>query len=299
VNILQGKVAIVTGAGKGVGAGHCKQLIEQGAKVVVNDLNRESALSVVEALRQAGGDVLSSHHDISQRAGCEALVERAIKTFGRIDILINNAGIVRDRTLLKMTDEEFELVWKVHVMGTFWCSQAAARAMVKQGQGGVIINTTSAAHFGSFGQTNYAAAKGAIASMTYTWAMELASKGIRVNAISPLATTDMSDTYKNAGDMPYFDPAANGPFVCWLASDSADYVSGQVFGTGGERIALLQHPGYGKTATRQDGWDMASIDDHFPLLFRGQFGPLGMLEQPYPFNDGVKSNFKSDSIDSE
>src|SRR5690606_5182514 len=138
-------------------------------------------------------------------------------------------------TLLKMTDEDLDEVLTVHVKGTFWCAQAAARRMVEQGKGGVIINTTSGANFGNFGQTAYSAAKGAIASMTYTWAIELAKYGIRVNAIGPLGTTAMSKTYRTADGKggEDFDPTLNGPAVVFLASDEADFVSGQIFGTGG------------------------------------------------------------------
>jgi 3-oxoacyl-[acyl-carrier protein] reductase len=188
-----------------------------------------------------------------------------------------------------MTDEEFDSVWQVHVKGTFWCAQAAARRFVAQGRGGVIINTTSGAHFGSFGQTNYAAAKGAIASMTYTWALELARYGIRVNAIGPLGSTQMSATYRAADGSraPQFDPTANGPAVVFLCSDEADYVSGQVFGTGGERFSHMVQPHYGKTLMRPGGWDVESLRRQFRAEMQGEFGVFGILGEPYPFHDGV------------
>src|SRR5690606_24847255 len=138
------------------------------------------------------------------------------------------------------------------------CHQAAAQRMVEQGKGGSLIGTVSAAHFGNFGQTNYAGAKGAIASMTYTLAMELAKYGIRVNAISPSGTTRMSDTYVGPDGkkhpMPFIDPELNGPMIVYLCSDEGNYISGQIFGTGGERIALLMHPQYGHTLFMPGGW---------------------------------------------
>lgn len=287
--LLTGKVALVTGAGMGVGKGHCEHLVENGAAVLVNDIDQENAEAVAEALRANGGRAVAQVADIGTRQGCEQLVQACCDAFGKIDILVNNAGIVRDKSLLKLEDADFELVWRIHVMGTFWCTQAAARKMVTQGSGGAIINTTSGAHFGNFGQTNYAAAKGAIASMTYTWAIELAGKGIRVNAISPLATTGMSATYKDADKMPYFDPAANGPMICWLCSDEADFVSGQVFGTGGERISHMVQPHYGKTLIREGGWDIEAIQRYFKDQMQSEFGPFGILGRPYPFHEGVKS----------
>lgn len=286
--LLEGKAAVVTGAGRGVGRGHCLHLAKNGAKVVVNDILLEEAEKVAAEIREAGGEAIANNNDIGTRAGCEALVQACVDAFGKIDIAINNAGIVRDKTLLKLEDAEFELVWRIHVMGTFWVAQAAAKKMIEQGTGGSIINTTSGAHFGSFGQTNYSAAKGAIASMTYTWAMELAKHGIRVNAIGPLATTHMSATFSGADDMPYFPPENNGPTVCWLCSDEANWVSGQIWGTGGDRISHMVQPHYGKTLIQPGGWEIDQIRKYFKANFQNEFGSFGMLGKPYPFMGGVK-----------
>ncbi|RED16340.1 SDR family NAD(P)-dependent oxidoreductase [Parasphingopyxis lamellibrachiae] len=288
MKILEGKAAAVTGGGRGIGRGHCLALAEAGAGVIVNDIDPEAAAEVVGAIEAAGGEALASDANIGSRAGAEALVEACIDRFGRIDAMVNNAGNLRDRSFLKMSDEEFDQVWTVHVKGTFWCSQIAARAMREAGQGGAIVNTTSGAHFGSFGQTNYAASKGAIASMTYTWALELARYGIRVNAIGPTGTTRMSDTF--AGEkLPFVDPELNGPLVAFLASDLAKAVSGQIFGSGGERVAHMVQPHYGKTLVREGGWTIEALAEHFMRQLPGEFGALGMLGQPYPFHDGVKA----------
>lgn len=286
MKILEGKAAVVTGGGRGIGRGHCLALADAGALVIVNDIDPEAATEVVGAIEAAGGEACSCDANIGSRLGAEALVQACIDQFGAIDIMVNNAGNLRDRSFLKMSDEEFDAVWLVHVKGTFWCSQIAAHAMRKAGRGGAIINTTSGAHFGSFGQTNYAASKGAIVSMTYTWALELSRYGIRVNAIGPTGTTRMSDTF--AGEkLPYIDPGLNGPLVAFLASDLASGVSGQVFGSGGERVAHMVQPHYGKTLVREDGWTVEALADHFMAQIPGEFGALGMLGQPYPFHDGV------------
>ncbi|MAA88022.1 MAG: reductase [Haliea sp.] len=293
MDLLVGKVAIVTGSGRGIGRGHCEHLARAGASVVVNDIDGEQAQTVVQAIEKAGGRAIACDANIGSRDGAQSLVDACLRTFGSVDILVNNAGNLRDRSFLKMTDDEFDSVWRVHVKGTFWCSQAAALAMREQGRGGAIVNTTSGAHFGSFGQTNYAAAKGAIASMTYTWALELSRYGIRVNAIGPLGTTRMSETYRDAEgndvQLPFVDPGLNGPLVVFLCSDRAATVSGQIFGSGGDRVAHMVQPHYGKTLIRDGGWDLESIDALMIAQLRGEFGALGMLGKPYPFHHGVKA----------
>lgn len=289
--VLDNKSAVVTGAGQGIGRGHALHLARAGAAVVVNDINEDGANAVVTEILAEGGRAVASTDNIASREGAAALIQRAVDNFGSIDILVNNAGNLRDRTFLKMSDDEFDAVWLVHVKGTFWCSQEAALKMVAQGTGGAIINTSSGGHFGSFGQTNYAAAKGAIASMTYTWAQELAKHGIRVNAIGPLGTTAMSETYKDAdGNVAaQIDPTLNGPMIVYLASDDADFVSGQIFGTGGERISHMVQPHYGKTLIKEGGWDLSSIQKHFQTQMQSQFGPFGILGKPYPFHGGIKA----------
>lgn len=292
MSLLEARGAIVTGGGGGIGRGHCLHLARAGAKVVVNDIAQEAADAVVAEIVAEGGEAITSTHNIASREGAEQLVASCAESFGSVDIMVNNAGNLRDRSLLKMTDEEFDSVWAVHVKGTFWCAQAAALTMKEQGRGGSIINTTSGGHFGSFGQTNYSAAKGAIASMTYTWAIELEKYGIRVNAIGPLGSTAMSATYKDGkggtGGNQGIDPTLNGPAVVYLCSDEAAAVSGQIFGTGGERLAHMVQPHYGKTLVMPGGWDLENIRKQFPMHMPAQFGPFGILGKPYPFHGGVR-----------
>lgn len=292
MGILDGKAAAVTGAGRGIGRGHCLHLAQNGASVVVNDINLAEARKVVEEIAAGGGKAVANDDDIGTREGARAVVGQCVDEFGGIHAMVNNAGNVRDRSFLKMTDEEFGAVLRVHVHGTFMCSQEAALRMREQGTGGAIVNTVSAAHFGNFGQTNYAGAKGAIASMTYTWAIELARHGIRVNAISPTGTTRMSATYKGPDgkevEMPFIDPTRNGAFVAFLCSDAADYVSGQIFGTGGERVTILEQPSYGTAMLKPDGWSVDDLLRHFKQHLGSQLEPIGIMKRPYPFYDGVK-----------
>ena len=292
MGLLTNKSAIVTGGGRGIGRGHCLHLAKSGACVLINDVDAEEAQKVAKEITDAGGIAQISSQDISTRQGSETLIRECINHFNSIDILINNAGILRDKSFLKMTDDDFDSVWNIHVKGTFWCSQSAALIMKEQGKGGSIINTTSGAHFGNFGQTNYSSAKGAIASMTYTWAIELAKYGIRVNAIGPTGSTRMSATFnssKNTNDeeFAHSDPTLNGPLVSYLSSDKANNISGQIFGCGGDRLALMVQPHYGKTLTKEGGWSIADIDNIMSKEFISEFSNLGMLSKPYPFFDGV------------
>jgi len=293
MKVLEGKAAVVTGAGRGIGRGHCLHLGAAGAAVVVNDVDVAEAEKVGAEIRDAGGRAVTNSSDIGTRKGCEELVGQCVAEFGGIDILMANAGIARDRSFLKMSDEEFDDVWRIHVKGTFWCAQAAALQMRAQGRGGCILTTTSAAQMGNFGQTNYAAAKGAIASMTYTWAAELARYGIRVNAISPAGTTRMSATFKGPDgkevEMPFIDPARNGPMVVYLCSDEGDYITGQVIATGHNRLFVMTQPSYDLGLIREEGWDLAAIRASFKQQLGGRLQPFGIQKRPYPFYGGVKA----------
>ncbi len=291
MGLLEGKAAVVTGAGRGIGRGHALQLAKAGASVVVNDVDAAMAAEVVGEIDAFGGHAVANTGSVGDKAGAYGIVDTCVEAFGKIDIMMANAGIARDRTFLKMSEEEFDDVINVHVKGTFLCHQAAALKMKEQGTGGCLIGTVSAAHFGNFGQSNYAGAKGAIASMTYTLALELARYGIRVNAISPTGTTRLSDTYVGPDgkkhDMPYIDPELNGPVLVYLCSDEANYISGQVFGTGGERIALLEQPAYGHTLLMPGGWTIEAVQEHFRPHLGNRLEPIGITKPPYPFVDGI------------
>jgi 3-oxoacyl-[acyl-carrier protein] reductase len=291
MGLLDGRAAVVTGGGRGIGRGHCLQLAAQGAAVLVNDIDPAEARKVVDEIAAAGGKAVANADDVGTRAGARALIQQCVDAFGAVHALVNNAGNVKDRSFLKMSDDEFESVVRVHVHGTFMCSQEAALRMREQGGGGSIVNTVSAAHFGNFGQTNYAASKGAIASMTYTWALELARHGIRVNAISPSGTTRMSATAKVGGrtvELPFLDPALNGPFVAWLCSDDARWVTGQVFGTGGDRVVILEQPRYGTAMLKPGGWSVEDLRKHMKATFGTRLEPFGLMKPPYPYYGGVE-----------
>ena len=292
MGILEGKAGVVTGGGRGVGRGHCLHLAEQGAGVVVNDVDAQEAQQVADEIKGKGGRAVVNSADIGTRKGAKELVQQCVDEFGAIHAVVNNAGIVRDRSFLKMSDEEWEDVLRIHAGGTFYCAQEGALRMREQGSGGAIVNTVSAAQMGNFGQTNYSAAKGAIASMTYTWANELSRYGIRVNAISPLATTRMSASAKGADgkeyDGPVFDPTLNGPLVAYLCSDEGSWITGQVFGSGGDRVVIMRHPTYDTGMFQPGGWTVEALQEHMRKFFGNGLEPVGLFKKPYPYYNGVK-----------
>jgi NAD(P)-dependent dehydrogenase (short-subunit alcohol dehydrogenase family) len=252
---LDGKVAIVTGAGNGIGREHALLFAREGARVVVNDPGGDrhgvgeskAADRVVEEIRADGGEAVASYEPVGSAAAAAAIVGAAVRAFGALDVLVNNAGILRDRTLLKTTEEDWDRVLDVHLKGTFFTSQAAARRMVEQGRGGRIINTSSGSGLlGNFGQSNYGAAKAAIWALTRIAAVELARNRITVNAIAPIARTRMTEDLPGYRDQ---DPEENqraqgpqhiAPLVAFLASDQAAGITGEVFGVGGTRIFVYK-----------------------------------------------------------
>jgi NAD(P)-dependent dehydrogenase (short-subunit alcohol dehydrogenase family) len=262
--LLDGKVAIVTGAGHGIGRGHALELAKHGAAVVINDLGAavngegsgRDADVVVDIIKSRGGRAVANYADVSDEAQVEAMVDQAWSEFGRLDILVNNAGIVRDRAIWNMEAADFDIVMKVHVRGTWLASRAAARRWrdeAKAGDGrtyGRIINTVSGAGLlGNFGQSNYASAKAAIAGLTLTLSIELASIGVTVNAIGPGGLTRLSagvhgtvapePDERDENEWDPHDASLCAPVAAWLASDEAGYVSGQVIRAIGDKIYLM------------------------------------------------------------
>ncbi len=239
MGLLDGRVAVITGAGGGLGRSHALAMAREGADIVVNDLapardgakDRPAEL-VCQEVRALGRRAVANYDDISSMEGAAKLVAQARTELGGIHILVNNAGILRDKTLKKLTEAEWDLVLKVHAKGTFACSQAAALAFAEQGKGGRIINTSSVAGLrGNFGQTNYAAAKAGIYGMTRVHSMELAKDGVTVNAIAPIAKTDMTKDLEAVADE--LKPEMVSPLVVFLASDLGADVTGRVFGCHG------------------------------------------------------------------
>ncbi|MDY0829956.1 SDR family oxidoreductase [Microbacterium sp. BG28] len=291
---LDGRVAIVTGAGRSLGRAYALALAAAGAAVVVNDVDAASAGAVVEEIRAAGGSATAAVAAVGSTAAAEELVRAAVDEFGRLDILVANAGVLRDRVLWKMSDEEFDLVVETHLRGTFTCARAAASFLREQGEGGrIVLIGSPAGQFGSFGQTNYAAVKAGIVAMARTWSLELARAGITVNAVVPTALSPMTATipaYAQAWEdhlagLPVppelrrekalGTPDDVAPLVVWLASERAAGVTGQAIGIGGDRLTLYAHPQVLDTDHRDGGWSAEEIDAAWADRFAAQAQPSG------------------------
>ncbi|MEO0032128.1 MAG: hypothetical protein RIS94_1886 [Pseudomonadota bacterium] len=257
MSFLEGRVAIVTGGGRGVGRAYALKLAEHGAKVVVNDLGGDAAgtgadttpaQDVVNEIKAMGGEAVVNGGDVSNWADAQGMVQQAVDTFGKLDILVNNAGILRDRMLVNMTEEEWDVVVKVHLKGTFAPTHHAANYWRLESKAGRqpdarVINTTShSALFANIGQANYAAAKGGIASFSQVAARELQRIGVTVNALAPRAETRMTQGLRQWTEEQLLrrDPEWIAGFVAWLASAESAHVSGRVFEVWGYGITVAE-----------------------------------------------------------
>lgn len=292
--LLANKVAIVTGSGQGLGLAYAEELARQGAAVIINDVKEEVANAAVAAIEAQGGKAAAVVAPVGSSETAKKLVAAAVENFGRLDILVTNAGVLRDTVLWKMSDEDFDLVINVHLRGTFTCVREAASYMRENEIAGRIICIGSpTGQRGNFGQTNYSAAKAGIVGMVRTWALELKKAGITANAVIPVAATAMTAT------IPYFAAAieadqAGQPMpsffrhdlgfgsakdvaglISFLASDEAEGVSGQAIGIGGDRIQVWSHPEPVLTAYHEGGWSAESLGSEFASELAGNLQSVG------------------------
>jgi NAD(P)-dependent dehydrogenase (short-subunit alcohol dehydrogenase family) len=290
MGILDGKVAIVTGAGHGIGRGEALELASQGATVVVNDVggsvhgggeDKAPAEEVAEIIRKNGGQASANYSDVADWDQALALVQQAVDDFGRLDILVNNAGIVRDAMIFSMKEQDFDSVVRVHLKGTFATTHHASVYWREASKAGnqpraAIVNTVSSAGLqGNVGQANYGAAKAGIAALTVISSLELGRYGVRANAIAPGGMTRITGTlmkdatiiepeYEEPAEYNRMDPRNSAPMVAWLASDEALHVTGQVFRAVGHSITHYEGWSLGPTIEPKKGpakWNPAEIGD--------------------------------------
>ena len=281
MGLLDGKSAIITGAGHGIGRATALLFAREGARVVVNDQGgsrageggeHAAADAVVAEIRAAGGVAVASYDSVATPAGAKAIVDAAVREHGRVDVLVNNAGILRDKTLLKLELSDWQAVLDVHLTGTFLCTQAAA-AHMKEQKSGRIVNTTSVSGLlGNFGQANYAAAKAGIYGLTRTASIELQRYGVTVNAVAPIAKTRMTE------DLPMFakiaetlSPEHVAPAHLFLASDLCGEKTGIVLAVAGARMSVYKVVESAGRFKETDGgiWSAEEIERHFDAIAKG------------------------------
>ncbi len=291
---LEGKVAIVTGAGRGIGRGEALLLAREGARVVVNDLgggpagggaDESPADAVAAEIRDMGGEAVANYDSVATMEGGERIVRTALDAFGGLDILVNNAGILRDRMVFNMTEEEWDSVIDVHLKGHFSTTKHAG-LVFRQQRSGRIVNTSSESGLGNMGQANYAAAKEGIVGMTRTCALDLGRYGATVNAIRPRAGTRLTlspemeeararrqaaraargeaDAAQAASPVDALDPDLVAPLVVYLCTDAAADVNGRDFLVGGDEISLMSLPARERTIQREGGWTLDALERVFP-----------------------------------
>ncbi|MFM2115097.1 MAG: hypothetical protein RI908_838 [Actinomycetota bacterium] len=290
-----GKVAIITGAGGGLGRQHALLLAKRGALVVVNDLggnidgtggDASAAQKVVDEIKAAGGEAVADHNSVATPEGGAAIVKTAVDTFGRVDIVVNNAGILRDKSFHNMSPDLMNPVFDVHLKGAFHVTQPAWVLMREQGYGRIISTSSAAGIFGNFGQTNYGAAKLGLVGFTRVLAVEGAKYNIKANAIAPLALTRMTEDLMGAlADK--LDPSQVSPIVAWLAHEDCP-VSGQVYSVGGGRVANVffgETQGYTKP-----GHSLEDVRDNWEAIMsqKDYFVPQNLAEETAAFFNKLK-----------
>ncbi len=290
-----GKVAIITGAGGGLGRQHALLLAKRGALVVVNALggnidgpggDASAAQKVVDEIKAAGGEAVADHNSVATPEGGAAIVKTAVDTFGRVDIVVNNAGILRDKSFHNMSPDLMNPVFDVHLKGAFHVTQPAWVLMREQGYGRIISTSSAAGIFGNFGQTNYGAAKLGLVGFTRVLAVEGAKYNIKANAIAPLALTRMTEDLMGAlADK--LDPSQVSPIVAWLAHEDCP-VSGQVYSVGGGRVANVffgETQGYTKP-----GHSLEDVRDNWEAIMsqKDYFVPQNLAEETAAFFNKLK-----------
>jgi len=289
--VLKGKVAVVTGAARGVGREVAQLMARQGARVVVNDYggsevgtgaDRKPADEVVDEIRRAGGEAVANYDSVATMGGGQAIVKAAVDAFGRVDIIVNNAGILRDRMIFNMTEEEWDAVIDTHLKGTFAVTRAAAPLMREQKWGRFINMTSTSGLIGNVGQANYAAAKLGIFGLTKAVALDMARYNVTANCISPFAWTRMIGTIPTETDaqkarvekIKKLSPAHIAPVAAFLASDAAKDITGQVFGVRGKEIMLFSHERPIMRVHHGDGWTVERLTEMFPGTLQQHLVPM-------------------------
>ncbi|MEJ8826411.1 SDR family NAD(P)-dependent oxidoreductase [Variovorax humicola] len=289
--MVEGKVVVVTGAGGGIGRDIALAMAGNGAKVVVNDLgaaldgegrNAGPAQQVVDEIRALGGEAVANADSVSDAASAARIVQCAVDTFGRIDAVVNNAGILRDRFFHKMSVDEWDSVLKVHLYGAYFVSRAAAVFFKEQESGAMVHMTSTSGLIGNFGQANYSAAKLGVTALSKSIALDMLKFNVRSNCIAPFAwsrmigaiPTDTDEQRARVAKIQQMTPAKIAPLAVYLASDAAKEVNGQIFSVRNNEISLISQPRPVRSIHRSEGWTPQTIAEHAMPAMRASFFPL-------------------------
>jgi NAD(P)-dependent dehydrogenase (short-subunit alcohol dehydrogenase family) len=279
--MLQGKVVVVTGAGAGIGRDLALAMAQEGARVVVNDVG-DAAHQVVAEIRAAGGEAQASVESVSEAAAAQRIVDAAVEAFGRIDGVVNNAGILRDRIFHKMGVDEWDAVIRVHLYGSYYVSRAAANHFKEQGGGAFVHMTSTSGLIGNLGQANYNAAKMGIAALSKSIALDMQKFNVRSNCIAPFAwtamtssiPTDTPDQVARVEKFKQMTPAKIAPLAVYLISDAAAAVNAQIFTVRNNEIFLMSQPRPVRSVHRQEGWTARSLAEHGMPALKAAFVPM-------------------------
>ena len=289
--MVEGKVVVVTGAGGGIGRDIALMMAAQGAQVVVNDIGASvsgegndagPAQRVVDEIKAAGGKAVANTDSVSEPAAAQRIVETAVDTFGRIDVVVNNAGILRDRFFHKMSEPEWDAVIKVHLYGAYYVSRAAANHFKEQGSGAFVHMTSTSGLIGNFGQANYSAAKLGIAALSKSIALDMQRFNVRSNCIAPFAWSRMIGSIPTETDeekarverIKQMTPAKIAPIAVYLGSDAAKEVNGQIFAVRNNEIFLISQPRPVRSVHRSEGWTPETVAEHAMPALKASFFAL-------------------------
>lgn len=309
---LSGKNIVITGAGRGIGEAHARLAAAEGARVVVNDIDAPEAERVAASIRESGGEALACVADISHWDDAEALVQFCVSSFGALDGFVNNAALFHMALPVEETEARVRRIVEVNVLGTAFCGYAALRQMLRQGRGSV-VNVTSGAHAGIRGMSAYGATKGAVASLTYSWALDVAGTGVRVNAVSPMAQTRMVNVTaeffrshgQSEGHSIAIAPENNSPVVIYLLSDLSKVVNGQVVRIQGPTLNLMTHPAALNPGIEIGRLTVRAVAKVFSSALSKRQLPLGMhsydvkvhaYKVPYVRGDATETETKRKAI---
>jgi NAD(P)-dependent dehydrogenase (short-subunit alcohol dehydrogenase family) len=283
MDLLNGKAVVVTGAGRGLGAAYAMHVARAGACVVVNDIEGELAEAVADRIVRAGGRAVASAQSVRDPDQASAIVERCLAQFGRVDGLVNNAGLHHEALPWDEDVEAARELIEVNVLGVFYCGVAAARVMRRQ-RSGSIVNIASSSLFGQPRSGSYAASKGAVASLTLSWALDLDGLGVRVNSVCPLAWTRMVEASPDAQAhcTPEHTPERIAPLITYLLSDRAEGITGQLIRFTGDQLHIVRQPGVRDPVLRAVGWDTEDIATAFQSVLGDHLEPFGLEKRMPP-----------------